>query len=65
MNVNRIKDNNIYEDIRISKHSKSLLYTIPFEALGLDHVYMAFEVEDDKLKDTLEASKVLGSKAEI
>ncbi len=63
--VNRIKGTTTFMGILgyPVKHSKSpLIYNTAFEALGLDHVYMAFEVEDDKLKDTLEALKVLGSK---
>lgn len=44
------------------KHSKSpLIQNTALEALGLNHVYMAFEVEDGKLKESLEALKVLGA----
>ena len=45
------------------KHIKSPhMHNTAFEALGLDHVYMAFEVEDGKIREALDALKVLGAK---
>ncbi|NLL82464.1 MAG: shikimate dehydrogenase [Tissierellia bacterium] len=44
-------------------HSKSpIIHNTAFEALGLDHVYMAFKVEDGKLNDAVKGLKALGSK---
>lgn len=45
------------------KHSKSPhMHNTAFEALGLDYVYLAFEVEDGYIKEALEALKTLGAK---
>lgn len=45
------------------KHSKSpAIHNCSFEALGLDYVYLAFEVEKEKLEETLTSLKVLGAK---
>lgn len=42
------------------KHSKSpQIHNTAFEALNLDHVYLAFEVEDGHLEEALGAMKVL------
>lgn len=44
------------------KHSKSPhMHNTSFEALGLDHVYMAFEVEDGYIKEALDALKILNA----
>lgn len=44
------------------KHSKSPhMHNTSFEALGLDHVYMAFEVQDGHIKEALDALKILGA----
>ena len=37
------------------------MHNISFEALGLDHVYMAFEVEDGHIKEALDAFKILNA----
>ena len=45
------------------KHSKSPhMHNTSFEALGLDHVYMAFEVEDGHIKEALDALRILNAK---
>ncbi len=45
------------------KHSKSPhMHNTSFEALGLDYVYMAFEVEDGHIKEALDALKILNAK---
>lgn len=45
------------------KHSKSPhMHNTSFEALGLDHVYMAFEVQDGHIKEALDALKILNAK---
>lgn len=45
------------------KHSKSpRMHNAAFKALSLDYVYMAFEVQDGKIKEALDALKVLGAK---
>lgn len=45
------------------KHSKSPhMHNTAFEALGLDHVYMAFEVQDGFIKEGVEAMKILNAK---
>lgn len=45
------------------KHSRSPhMHNSAFEALGLDHVYMVFEVKAGLIKEALEAFKVLGVK---
>lgn len=45
------------------KHSKSPhMHNTSFEALGLDYVYMAFEVEDGHIKEALDALKILSAK---
>jgi len=42
------------------KHSKSpQIHNTAFEALNLDHVYLAFEVEGDRLEEALNALKAL------
>jgi shikimate dehydrogenase len=42
------------------KHSKSpQIHNTAFEALHLDHVYLAFEVQDGSLKEAVDALKVL------
>lgn len=44
------------------KHSKSPhMHNTAFEALGLDHVYMAFEVQDGYIKEALDALKILNA----
>ena len=44
------------------KHSKSPhMHNTSFEALGLDNVYMAFEVGDGHIKEALEALKTLNA----
>jgi len=44
------------------KHSKSPhMHNTSFEALGLDHVYMAFEVQDGFIKEGLDALKLLNA----
>lgn len=44
------------------KHSKSPhMHNTSFDALGLDHVYMAFEVQDGLIKEALEALKILNA----
>lgn len=44
------------------KHSKSpMIHNTAFEALNLDHVYLAFEVEDGHLAEALAAMKVLNA----
>ena len=44
------------------KHSKSPhMHNTSFEALGLDHVYMAFEVQDGFIKEGLDALKILNA----
>jgi shikimate dehydrogenase len=44
------------------KHSKSPhMHNVSFEALGLDHVYMAFEVEDGHIKEALDALKIFNA----
>lgn len=46
-----------------TKHSKSpLMHNISFEALSLDHVYMAFDVEDGHIKEGLDALRILHAK---
>lgn len=45
------------------KHSKSPhMHNTSFEAAGLDHVYMAFEVEDGHIKEALDALRILNAK---
>lgn len=45
------------------KHSKSPhMHNTSFEELGLDHVYLAFEVKDGLIKEALDALRVLGAK---
>jgi shikimate dehydrogenase len=42
------------------KHSKSPgMHNTAFDALGLDHVYLAFEVGEENVKESLEALKTL------
>ncbi|MBZ2175533.1 shikimate dehydrogenase [Schnuerera sp. xch1] len=42
------------------KHSKSPhMHNTAFEALGLDHVYMAFEIQDGFIKEALDAMRIL------
>ncbi|NLX61293.1 MAG: shikimate dehydrogenase [Tissierellia bacterium] len=42
------------------KHSKSPhMHNTAFEALGLDYVYLAFEIKDGYLKEALDALKIL------
>lgn len=42
------------------KHSKSPhMHNTSFEALGLDYVYLAFEIKDGYLKEALDALKIL------
>ena len=44
------------------KHSKSpQMHNTAFEALGLDHVYMAFEVKEGFIKEGLDALKTLNA----
>lgn len=44
------------------KHSKSPhMHNTAFEALGLDHVYMAFEVKDGHIKEALEGLKTFNA----
>jgi shikimate dehydrogenase len=44
------------------KHSKSpMIHNTAFEALNLDHVYLAFEVEDGHLAEALAAMKALNA----
>ena len=44
------------------KHSKSPhMHNTSFETLGLDHVYMAFEVEDGHIKEALDALKLFNA----
>lgn len=44
------------------KHSRSPhMHNTAFEALGLDHVYMAFEVQEGYIKEGLEAIKILNA----
>lgn len=44
------------------KHSKSPhMHNTAFEALGLDHVYMAFEVQEGFIKEGLAALKILNA----
>jgi len=44
------------------KHSKSPhMHNTSFEALGLDHVYMAFEVQDGHIKEALDALKLFNA----
>lgn len=44
------------------KHSKSPhMHNTSFEALGLDHVYMAFEVKDGLIKEALDSLKLLNA----
>ncbi len=44
------------------KHSKSPhMHNTAFEALGLDHVYLAFEIKDGYIKEGLEAMKTLNA----
>lgn len=45
------------------KHSKSpYMHNLSFEKLGLDYAYMAFEVEDNLLENTVDALKILNSR---
>ncbi|NLY67297.1 MAG: shikimate dehydrogenase [Tissierellia bacterium] len=45
------------------KHSKSPhMHNTAFEALGLDYVYLAFEIKEGYLVDALKALKTLGAK---
>lgn len=44
------------------KHSKSPhMHNTSFELLGLDHVYMAFEVEEGHIKEAIDALKILNA----
>lgn len=44
------------------KHSKSPhMHNTAFEALGLDHVYMAFEVQEGHIKEGLDAMRILNA----
>lgn len=44
------------------KHSKSPhMHNTSFEALGLDHVYMAFEVQEGHIKEGLDAMRILNA----
>jgi len=44
------------------KHSKSPhMHNTSFEVLGLDYVYMAFEVPDGCIKESLDALKILNA----
>lgn len=44
------------------KHSRSPhMHNTAFEALGLDHVYMAFEVQEGHIKEGLDAMRILNA----
>lgn len=63
--LNRIKGTTTFMGLLGTpvKHSKSpVIHNSSFEALGLDYVYLAFEVEEENLKETLTSLKVLGAK---